>query len=80
MKTKCFHDFDAFTESISGLESRMLLLNPARRLWSISSVDLAGIRVQLGRLGSGNIAQAEIWQTTSRHAANQPAVTIPRAD
>ena len=60
MKSQTFHDFDAFVESIRDVESRMLLRNPRRRLWSISLVDLQGVHVQLGRLGSGNIAEGEL--------------------
>ena len=60
MQTHCFNDFDAFTESIGDLKSRMLLRNATRRQWSISSVDLDDFKVQFGRLGSGNIAQAEV--------------------
>jgi AraC family ethanolamine operon transcriptional activator len=60
MQTHCFNDFDAFTESIGDLKSRMLLRNATRRQWSISSVDLDGFKVQYGCLGSGNIAQAEV--------------------
>ena len=60
MKNKIFHDFDAFAESVRGIESKMMLRNPKRRIWSTSSVDLDGIDVQVGRLGSGNIAEGEL--------------------
>jgi AraC family ethanolamine operon transcriptional activator len=60
MRSQVFDDFDAFAESVRGVESKMLLRNPQRRIWSTSSVDLGRIDVQLGRLGSGNIAQGEL--------------------
>jgi AraC family ethanolamine operon transcriptional activator len=59
MRSQAFRDFDAFAESVRDVDSRMLLRNPTRRVWSTSSVDLARIDVQLGRLGSGNIAQGQ---------------------
>jgi len=37
----------------------MRLQNPTSRLWSISGVDLSGIRVQQGWLGSGNIVEGQ---------------------
>lgn len=57
MRSQVFDDFDAFTESIRDVEIKTLLRNPQHRIWSTSSVDLGKIDVQLGRLGSGNIAQ-----------------------
>ena len=60
MQTHCYHDFDAFVESIQHVESKMLLRHPKNRTWSISSVDLNGITVQVGQLGSGNIAAGEL--------------------
>jgi hypothetical protein len=59
MKTQCFHDFDAFSESVGHVDSKMLLRNPARRLWTISSLDVNGIGLQLGRLGSGKCISTE---------------------
>jgi len=60
MQSQLFRDFDAFAESVRDVESKMMLRNPKRRIWSISHVDLPSIHVQLGRLGSGNIAQGEL--------------------
>jgi len=60
VQTHVFQDFDAFAESIRDIDSRMLLRNPQQRIWSISSVDLDEIDVQVGRLGSGNIAQGQL--------------------
>ena len=60
MKTKIFHDFDAFANSVKDVESKMLLRNPERRFWSVSAVDLGEMDLQLGLLGSGNIAQGEL--------------------
>lgn len=60
MKTKNFDDFDAFADSIKDVDSRMLLRNPEQRSWSVSAVDLGELDLQLGLLGSGNIAQGEL--------------------
>ena len=60
MRSQVFQDFDAFAESVQGVESKMLLRNPKHRLWSVTGVDLNGIDIQVGRLGSGNIAQGEL--------------------
>lgn len=60
MKSHVFHDFDEFCESINGVESKMLLRNPERRVWTIDAVDIDGIDLQIGRLGSGNIARGQL--------------------
>lgn len=60
MRSRVFTEFDAFAESVRDVESKMLLRNPKRRVWSTSSVDLGRIDVQLARLGSGNIAQGQL--------------------
>ena len=60
MQSEKFHDFDEFSTSVHGVESRMLLRNPKRRFWSVSAVALGEIDVQWGRLGSGNIAQGQL--------------------
>jgi AraC family ethanolamine operon transcriptional activator len=57
MQSYTFRDFDAFTDSVRDVDCGMMLLNPKSRVWRISHVDLGGIHVQLGRLGSGNIAE-----------------------
>lgn len=59
MQTHCYHDFDAFAESVRHVDTRMYLRHPKNRTWSISSVGLNDITVQVGRLGSGNIAMGE---------------------
>jgi AraC family ethanolamine operon transcriptional activator len=60
MRHRTFRDFDAFAESVRDVESEMLLRNPARRFWSLRAVDLDGIDVQVGELGSGNIARGQL--------------------
>lgn len=60
MKSQHFQDFDAFASSIRGIESKMMMRSPKRRVWSVSAVDLDGIDVQIGRLGSGNIAAGQL--------------------
>jgi AraC family ethanolamine operon transcriptional activator len=60
MKSQVFFDFDAFAASVRDVDSKMLLRNPQRRTWSIDSVEVNGIDLQIGRLGSGNIAQGQL--------------------
>lgn len=60
MRSQVFRDFDAFAASVRDIDSKMMLRNPRHRAWSISAVDLDGIDVQVGRLGSGNIAQGQL--------------------
>ncbi len=60
MRTQVFRDFDAFAESVRDVDSKMLLRNPKRRVWSTASVDLGPINLQFGKLGSGNIAQGDL--------------------
>jgi AraC family ethanolamine operon transcriptional activator len=62
MRHNVFHDFDAFAESIRDVDSRMMLVNPKRHIWTSSSVNLDGIDLQFGQLGSGNLVQAEVRQ------------------
>jgi len=62
MRHEVFDDFDAFAESIDDVDSRMILVNPKRQIWTSSGVNLGGIDVQFGVLGSGNLAQAELRQ------------------
>ena len=60
MRRKEFRDFDAFAESLADIESKMLLRNPTHRIWRSTAVDLDGVGLQVGELGSGNIAQGEL--------------------
>jgi len=60
MRSQVFHDFDAFAESVQDIDSKMLLRQPKRRVWSTYSVDLDPISIQLGKLGSGNVAQGQL--------------------
>ena len=53
MENQCFHDFDAFAETVRDANFEMLLQNPKRRTWSITQINLAGVHIQLGQEGSG---------------------------
>jgi AraC family ethanolamine operon transcriptional activator len=57
-----FRDFDEFAASVQGVDSTMLLQNPARQSWEISAAEISGIRVQSGQLGSGNIVEGRSWK------------------
>jgi len=58
MRQQVFHDFDQFAESICDVDARMVLVNPKRHVWTSSAAELEGIDLQMGWLGSGNLAQA----------------------
>lgn len=60
MQAHCYNDFDEFANSIKNVNSKMLLRAPQNRTWKLSSVNLNGINVQTGQLGSGNIAEGEL--------------------
>ena len=60
MKIQTFDEFDEFAHSVRGIDSRMLFRNAAKKSWSISSLTLGGLQIQLGELGSGNIAAGQM--------------------
>jgi AraC family ethanolamine operon transcriptional activator len=59
MQAGHYRDFDEFVASVQGVDCRMTLQNAARHVWDIEAADLPGTRVQLGRLGSGNIVEGQ---------------------
>ena len=61
MISRRFNDFDAFASTVSDVDCEMLLQNPQHHEWKIERVDVAGIGVQFGQLGSGNIVQGQSW-------------------
>ncbi len=63
MHTHSFRDFDAFAGYVRDIDCVMMLQNPSRRIWTITHVDLPGVHVQLGRLGSGNIVEGQSFST-----------------
>lgn len=62
MQSRQFRDFDAFSASVRDVDATMMLQNPARRLWTINQVNIGGIDVQLGQVGSGNLVEGQSWQ------------------
>lgn len=60
MHTLHFRDFDEFAGSVGDVDSTMLMVNPTERAWTIHHTNMAGIHVQLGRMGSGNIAECQL--------------------
>lgn len=61
MISRSFQDFDAFASTVRDVDCEMLLQNPQRHLWTIDQTKVAGIDVQYGRVGSGNIVQGQSW-------------------
>lgn len=64
MRTESFKDFDDFASSIPGIESKMLMRAPENRRWTIRRVTSGDIEIQLGELGSGNIAAGAVRPDT----------------
>lgn len=60
MHSEQYRDFDDFIGSIGDIEATMMMVNPTERLWIIDHANMAGIHVQLGRLGSGNIVEGQM--------------------
>jgi len=56
-----FEDFDAFAATVRGVDCVMLLQNPQYREWNIDQANFAGINVQFGQVGSGNIVEGRSW-------------------
>ena len=63
MKVERFQDFDAFVESVDGVDSVMLPRNIQRRLWCNTRLNVEDLHVQLGRLGSGNIVEGQSFSS-----------------
>lgn len=63
MLVHTFRDFDAFADSVRAIDAVMMLQNPARRSWSVKQAFADGIEVQIGQLGSGNIAEGQSWKS-----------------
>ena len=57
MQHEHFRDFDEFAESVRGIDARMMFQTPTDRSWEIDGLRLADLQMQVGRLGSGNIAE-----------------------
>jgi AraC family ethanolamine operon transcriptional activator len=61
VKTQVYRDFEAFAGEVRDVDVVMMLQNPRRHLWSINHINLPGMHIQLGRLGSGNIVEGQSW-------------------
>jgi AraC family ethanolamine operon transcriptional activator len=59
MQAGHYRDFDEFVSSVQGVDCTMTLQNAERHSWDIEAADLPVSRVQLGRLGSGNIVEGQ---------------------
>ncbi|QDT68768.1 transcriptional regulator EutR [Planctomycetes bacterium MalM25] len=59
MQTHEYRDFDAFADSVQGVDCQMMQDKPTKRIWSITDIDLGDTKVQHGQLGSANIVEGE---------------------
>jgi AraC-like DNA-binding protein len=59
MLSHTFRDFDAFADTVRDADMEMMLYNLRRRVWDIGFVDVGGIHVQAGSLGSGNLVRGK---------------------
>ena len=63
MKVERFQDFDAFVESVDGVDCVMLPRNIQQRLWCNTHLNVGELVVQLGTLGSGNIVEGQSFSS-----------------
>jgi AraC family ethanolamine operon transcriptional activator len=70
MFSHAFHDFDAFADTVRDADMEMMLCKLQRRVWDIGFVDVGGIHVQVGNLGSGNLVRGT--SEMGRHLAYLP--------
>jgi len=61
MQVEHYQDFDAFAASVRDLDCTMMLQNAARHSWTAQAAHIAGLQVQMGQLGSGNIVEGQSW-------------------
>jgi AraC-like DNA-binding protein len=61
MERRVYNDFDAFSCDVTNFDGRILLNNPCRSEWGMSHIDLGGVHVQIGLVGSGNIVEGKSW-------------------
>ncbi|HAC61985.1 MAG TPA: hypothetical protein DCF68_00250 [Cyanothece sp. UBA12306] len=59
MEYKIFDDFEAFAATVRDVDSKMMFRNPKNRIWRIGQLELSGIHLQLGQVGSGNILEGK---------------------
>lgn len=59
MHTKVFRDFNAFEENVGDVDCTMMLQNAERHVWSVTHLNLPGVHIQNGLLGSGNIIEGQ---------------------
>lgn len=59
MEYKIFRDFDAFAATVRDIDSKMMFRNVKDGIWSVGQLELNGIDLQLGKVGSGNIVEGE---------------------
>ena len=59
MDTYIFNDFDAFKAVVRGVDCSMLPQKVECNSWAVSRVDVGGIILQSGQLGSGNLLVGE---------------------
>ena len=55
MQYLSYNDFDAFASDVGDVDCTMMLHNVSRSVWNLSNLNLPGVHIQLGNLGSGNI-------------------------
>jgi AraC family ethanolamine operon transcriptional activator len=59
MQSQIFRDFDAFAGAVRDANCAMLLENLVHPRWGITHLELAGVHVQVGQEGSGNITEGQ---------------------
>ena len=52
-----YNDFDAFSRNVYYINGRMLLKDPQHQAWANRHIELCGLHLQIGSLGSGSIVE-----------------------
>ena len=63
MRTDTYGDFEAFADSVRDVDIAMTIQNVTNHRWIMDHAFLPETHVQLGRLGSGNIAEGQSRST-----------------
>ena len=54
-----YNDFDAFSRDVRNIDGQMLLKDTKCPMWTNKHIELCGVHVQIGSLGSGNIVEGK---------------------
>jgi AraC family ethanolamine operon transcriptional activator len=59
IEINAYNDFDAFSRDVRDIDGQMLLKDTKCPMWTNRHIELCGVHVQIGSLGSGNIVEGK---------------------